>query len=93
MDASVSTVVLPSFQPTPDHRTLKERVKLTGEWASRKMATLSEAKDIARAEMARQRRRLGTLTREQEIEVEHLLRLTVTKVAQLTGRVLEAIRG
>ena len=59
----------------------------------REIATLSEAKDIAPAELARQRRRLGTLTREREIEVEHLLMLTVTKVAQLTGRVLEAIRG
>ena len=36
--------------------------------------------------MARRRRRLGTLTLEQEIEVEHLLMLTVTKVSELAGR-------
>ena len=54
-------------------------------------ASLSEAKDIARAEMARHRRRLGSLTCEQEAEVEHLLMVTVAKVSEVARRVLDAI--
>ena len=54
-------------------------------------AALKEAKDIARAEMARQRRRLGSLTREQEAEVEHLLMVTVATVSEVARRVLDAM--
>ena len=86
MDATVSTVELPSFQPLPDQPTLEGKTKpeangLRVGSRERRVATLSEDKDIARGEMARPRRRLGTLPREQEIAVEHLLMLTVTKVA------------
>ena len=49
----------------------------------RRTAALRDAKDIARAEMARRRRGLGTLTREQEIGVEDLMISTATKVAEL----------
>lgn len=45
---------------------------------------------IARAELARRRRKLGTLTPEQEVAIEDLLLSTVTKVSELIGKVLEA---
>jgi hypothetical protein len=44
---------------------------------------------IARAEMARRRRRLGTLTRGQEVAIENLLLSTVTRISELMGRALE----
>ncbi len=43
-------------------------------------AALSEAKAIARAELARRRPRLGELTHEQEMGVENLIMSTVTKL-------------
>ena len=54
-------------------------------------AALHRAKEIARAEMARRRGRLGTLTREQEVGLENLMISTVTNVAELVGRVLESL--
>ena len=47
-------------------------------------------KEIARAEMARRRQRLGTLTREQEIVIEDLLISTVTRISELVERVFES---
>jgi hypothetical protein len=44
---------------------------------------------IARAELARRRRGLGTLTRWQEVAIENLLLSTVTRIAELMGRALE----
>ena len=44
---------------------------------------------IARAEMARRRTRLGTLTREQEIAIENVLVSTATRISELVGRGLE----
>ena len=44
---------------------------------------------IARAEMARRRRRLGTLTRGQEVAIENLLMFTATRISKLVGRALE----
>jgi len=44
---------------------------------------------IARAELARSRRGLGTLTRGQEKAIENLLLSTVTKISDLVGSVLE----
>ena len=41
---------------------------------------------IARAEMARGRRRLGTLTREQEVAIENLLLSTVNRISELVGK-------
>jgi hypothetical protein len=58
---------------------------------ARRQTALSEAKVIARAELARQRKRLGTLTREQEVEVEKVLMSTVTKVSELTGRIMDSL--
>jgi hypothetical protein len=46
-------------------------------------AVLRNAEDIARAELVRRRKRLGTLTREQEIGVEDLLVSTATKLAKM----------
>ena len=45
---------------------------------------------IARAEMARRRRRLGTLTRGQEVAIENLLLTTVMRISELVGRALDA---
>jgi hypothetical protein len=59
------------------------------EGAKVSQAALPEAKDIALAEMARRRGRLGTLTREQEIGLEDLLMSTVTRISELVGRVPE----
>jgi hypothetical protein len=57
----------------------------------RREAALEEAKDIARAEMMRRRRRLGSLTHAQEIGIENLLMSTVTRVSELVGSVLESL--
>jgi len=45
---------------------------------------------IARAEMARRRRKLGTLTRGQEVAIENLLLSTVNRISELIGRALDA---
>ena len=45
--------------------------------------TLAEALNIARAQLARRRRQLGELTREQEIAVENLMMSTTAKIAGL----------
>lgn len=50
-------------------------------------AALLEAKEIARAEMARRRRRLGELTPEQETLIEELLIRTVSRISELVERV------
>lgn len=44
---------------------------------------------IARAEMRRRRRRLGTLTRRQEVAIENLLLTTVNKISELLENALE----
>ena len=54
-------------------------------------AAVCEAKAIARAELARQRRRLGELTREQEMGVEDLIMSTVTKVLEVAGTALDSL--
>lgn len=45
---------------------------------------------IARAEIARRRRKLGTLTRGQEVAIENLLLTTVNRISELVGRALDA---
>jgi hypothetical protein len=54
-------------------------------------AALCEAKEIARAELARRRQRLGELTREQEMGVEKLIMSTVTKVLEVAGTALDSL--
>ena len=54
-------------------------------------AELQKALEIARTELARRRRRLGSLTREQETVIEDLLVRTVNRVSKLTRRVLESL--
>ncbi len=44
---------------------------------------------IARAEMARRRRKLGTLTRGQELAIENLLLSTATRISELVGKAFE----
>ena len=51
---------------------------------------LSDPADIARAQLVRFRRRLGTLTLDQELQIEDLLISTVTKISSITGRLLES---
>jgi hypothetical protein len=54
-------------------------------------AGLGDANDIARAQFVRFRRRLGTLTQDQESQIEDLLISTVTKISSVTVRVMEAL--
>jgi hypothetical protein len=54
-------------------------------------AALSEANDIARTQLIRFRRRLGSLTHEQELQIENLLISTVSKIYLVGERVIEAI--
>jgi hypothetical protein len=57
----------------------------------RREAASREAQAIALAELARRRRRLGTLSQEQEIALENLVVSTVTKISDLAFRVLESL--
>ncbi|HSE24919.1 MAG TPA: hypothetical protein VLB68_24880, partial [Pyrinomonadaceae bacterium] len=47
--------------------------------------------EIARMQLVRFRRRLGTLTLDQELQIEDLLISTVTKISSITGRLLESL--
>ena len=47
--------------------------------------------DIARAELARWRRRLGPLTHEQEVRIENLVIATATKISLLGGQVMQSL--
>src|SRR5262245_34303804 len=57
----------------------------------RREAALRQAQSIALAELARRRRRLGTLSPEQEIAVENLVVSTATKLSEVAIRVLESL--
>jgi hypothetical protein len=57
----------------------------------RRKRALGDAKTIALAEFARRRRKLGSLTRDQEIALEKLLMTAVNKVANLAAEALEAL--
>lgn len=50
-----------------------------------------DPEDIARAELARWRRRLGPLTHEQEARIEHLVISTATKVSFMGGQVMQSL--
>ena len=54
-------------------------------------APFSDAHEIARTQLVRFRRRLGTLTLDQELQIEDLLISTVTKISSITGRLLESL--
>lgn len=47
--------------------------------------------DIARAELARWRRRLGPLTPEQEVRIENLVTSTAAKASLLAGQVMQSL--
>src|SRR5690348_3856860 len=96
MDAGEPTIELPRLLPDAGQTGWEAKTKPQADQfgvgsRQREKAGLSAAKDIARAEMMRQRGRLGSLTREQEIEIEHLLMSTVNKVSELAGKVLESL--
>jgi len=50
-----------------------------------------DAKEIARAQLLRFRRRLGSLTPDQELQIEELVISTVKKISLVTERVMEAL--
>jgi hypothetical protein len=52
---------------------------------------LSDPHDIARAQLVRFRRRLGTLTLDQELQIQDLLVSTVTEISSITSRLLESL--
>jgi len=54
-------------------------------------AVLGDARDVARAQFVRFRRRLGTLTPDQELQIENLLISMARKISQVTGRVMGAL--
>lgn len=47
--------------------------------------------DVVRAQLVRFRRRLGTLTLDQEVQIENLLISTVTKISLMTERLVESL--
>lgn len=53
-------------------------------------APFNDPHEIARTQLVRFRRRLGTLTLDQELQIEDLLISTVTKISSITGRLLES---
>ena len=55
----------------------------------RRAAALRESENIARTEMARRRRRLGTLTPEQELSIERFLISTVNKISVMALAALD----
>ena len=56
----------------------------------RRENALRESQEIARSEMARRRRRLGSLTPEQESTIETLLISTVKRVSEIVMAVQES---
>ena len=96
MDARLSKVELLSRVKVLQAAELESQVGLKAE-----QTALSDVKQeygqtrsldgiaIARAEMARGRRKLGTLTGEQELAIENLLLSTATRISELVGRALE----
>jgi hypothetical protein len=50
-----------------------------------------DPQDIARAELARWRRRLGPLTHEQEVRIEKLVLSTATKISLMGGQVMQSL--
>ena len=54
-------------------------------------AALSDANEVARTQLIKFRRRLGSLTHEQELQIENLLISTVSKISVLTAGVMEAM--
>ncbi|HSB28076.1 MAG TPA: hypothetical protein VLE19_09475 [Pyrinomonadaceae bacterium] len=54
-------------------------------------APFSDPHEIARTQLVRFRRQLGTLTLDQELQIEDLLVSTVTKISSITGRLFESL--
>ena len=54
-------------------------------------AVLTDANQIARAQLLRYRNRLGTLTHDQEQQIEDLLISTVTKISLVSRGVIRAL--
>jgi hypothetical protein len=54
-------------------------------------AALSDANEVARTQLIRFRRRLGSLTHEQERQIENLLISTVSKISLAAAEVMETM--
>lgn len=54
-------------------------------------ALLSDANDVAQTQLIRFRRRLGTLTHDQELQIKNLLISTIAKISLVTGSVMDAL--
>ena len=50
-----------------------------------------EPRDIACAELARWRRRLGPLAPEQEVLIENLVISTANKISSVSGRIMDSL--
>ena len=59
--------------------------------AQKTKAPFTDANNIAQAQLEQFRRRLGTLTREQELQIENLLISTVARVSLVAARVMAAL--
>ena len=74
---------------TLDRAKRSEHAHTLGAGRERREAALLEAQGIARSEMARRRRRLGSLTPEQESSIESLLISTVNKISEMVVDAME----
>jgi len=59
--------------------------------AERTKVPVLDPKDIAQAELARWRRRLGPLTHEQEQSIENLVTSTAIKISLLGGSFMDSL--
>jgi hypothetical protein len=50
-----------------------------------------DAKEVARAQLLRFRRRLGSLTHDQELQIEELVISTVMKISLVTERAMKTL--
>ena len=54
-------------------------------------APFNDPHEIARTQLVLFRRRLGTLSLDQELQIQDLLVSTVTKISSITSRLLESL--
>jgi len=88
----------PKFKSTGEEQAPLEvspegRLAQANQLSEKRRAALIEAQKMARAELARRRRRLGELTPEQEIALENLLMSAVTKVSGVAERAIESLQA
>ncbi len=87
----VASLLLPAEPRTSEEEKVGQEERADTVSRKRMEVALPDVKEIARAELARRRRRLGKLTPEQEIVIEDLLIQTVTRISKLVERVQETL--